>query len=172
MNTRKELNLDVKKSTLKTIRKYILVTLCCFVIAIIYPFINIYWGTYSVYIMQNPNANQYSLYSAELANVRLEPYIENDSRILYSRFYGQESEYSDIVWLADIKRTEIAAYNIEKESERAEEMLKEYIGIFSSIKMVFGIEHYAKIFYWIFFPLLITTIVLMNFKFNFKIKNE
>lgn len=170
MNQRKDLNLNIKKSTVKTIRKYLLVIFCCFIVAMIYPFINIYWGTYSVYIVDNPNTDR--PYNGELAMIRLNPYIEDKSRELYSQYYRGENEYPEITWLAGIQRDQISHYMIQEETQRAEENISKYINIFSSIKMVFGIEHYAKIFYWTFFSLLVIIIVIMNFKFNFKIKDE
>lgn len=170
MNQRKELNLNIKKSTIKTIRKYLLVIFCCFTTAMIYPFINIYFGEYSVYIKTDPQRSQ-ALYNANLEYIKLYPFFEEESRSLYSNHYSP-TEYFYILTLANVDFGYLTGYNTEEQSRRAVENIKKNLTVFTSIKMVFGIEHYAKIFYGTFFSLLVIIIVIMNFKFNLKVKDE
>lgn len=139
----------------------------------------IYWGKYSVSIttiversLYNENGSLYkpSNIRCRLGYVRLEPFFEKESRDLYHEKEG--SEYSEIIWLIDIERDKISCDNKQEEIQRFENNIKEYISVSSSLKMIFGIKHYEKIFYWTFFILLIITTLLVNFKLSLKVKNE
>jgi len=174
--SKKELNLNIKKSTLKIIGKYLLIVFCCFVIAITYPFINIFYGKYDIsFSGRNPNSYT-SLVEWELDRVTLITSLDEEYRTLCSR-YGSPSisflwEYFDINKYNNPIYKKFYNLPIEEEKEMIKNWFKEQTSVFTSVKLVFAFDDYKAIFWWTFLPLLTLTIVLMNFKFNLKLKNE
>jgi len=177
MNQKKELNLSIKKSSLKIVGKYLLVILCCFIVAIIYPFINIYCGKYDIsFIGKNPNSYT-SLVEWELDRVTLRTSLDEEYRILYSSRHGSSSifflwKYFDLNSFSSPTYKKFYSLPNRDERETIEKWFKEQTSIFTSIKLIFAFDDYKAIFWWTFLPLLIATILLMNFKFNINLKNE
>jgi len=177
MDSRKKLNVEIKKSTLKTVYKYFTLLFCCFAIGAVYPFINIYWGEYSVYALQvidsrgNSSQTEY-----RQGSIYFEPII-GKRRVLYDSRNPKDSEYHYICAIAQLRTSASFPirplyYDRDAEQQRANENIKNSMSVLIALKMMFGIEHYARIFYLIFFILLPISVFVMNFKLNLNIKDE
>lgn len=146
MEQKKNINIKIKKNTLNFIGKNVLLVLCCFILAISYPFLNIYFSE----ITTNTNS------------IIKDTYVDYDYSTYMKPLFGQDKKLIS-KYLFEYNR-----YNIQYMGDRFFYTPK----LSTTIDLIFGIREYKSIFNYIFYPLLIMGIVIMNFKFNFKIKDE
>lgn len=146
MEQKKNINIKIKKSILNFIGKNVLLLLCCFILAISYPFLNLYFSE----ITTNTNAIVKDTYVDYDYSTYMKPLFEQDKKLI--------SKYP----------FKYNGYNLQNIGDRFFYTPE----VSTTIDMIFGIKEYKSIFNYIFYPLLIIGIIIMNFKFNFKIKDE
>lgn len=147
MEQKKNINIKIKKSTLNFISKNVLLVLCCFILAIFYPFLNIYFSEITIDTGSNIENRYYAGYDY---SIYMQPLLQQDKRLISNHLFNLDG------------------YN----SKYIEDRFFYTPKLSTTIDLIFGIKEYKSIFNYIFYPLLTIGIIIMNFKFNFKIKDE
>ena len=164
--TQEKIEIKIKSSTFKVVKKYLWVTLCCFIIAIIYPFINIYFGDVRYHFIGSKDFYLIPF----LEGYKSEKTINDVYDIYYSDEFKSITYYTPRPYTGGIHHIS----EIYPNHYKMDDYLNKKTGIWTSIRIVFKIDDYKQIFNFIFYPLLILSIILMNFKFKLvkNIKDE